>query len=130
LKRVADTSAWIELLTRSALTKQIYGELPNLEHLIVPTLVQHELAKWLLRERGEETADKVITLTLKCAVIPLDTETALAAAEICRAHKLATADAIIYATALRHEAELITCDAHFEGLPGVIYLAKPKPPVS
>jgi predicted nucleic acid-binding protein len=127
LKRVADTSAWIELLTRSAISRQIYSELSNRDQLIVPTLVQHELAKWLLRERGEETADKVITFTQKCVVVPLDTVTALAAAEICRAHKLSTADAIIYATAVRCDAELVTCDSHFEGLPGVIFLAKPKP---
>lgn len=125
--RVADTSAWIELLTRSAISRQIYSELPNRDQLIVPTLVQHELAKWLLRERGEETADKVITFTQKCVVVPLDTETALAAAEICRAHELSTADAIIYATAARHDAKLVTCHSRFAGLPGVIFLAKPKP---
>lgn len=29
-------------------------------------------------------------------------------------YRLATADAIVYATALQHGAELLTCDAHFE----------------
>jgi predicted nucleic acid-binding protein len=29
------------------------------------------------------------------------------------------ADALIYATAQAHQAELITSDAHFSGLPGV-----------
>jgi predicted nucleic acid-binding protein len=33
-------------------------------------------------------------------------------------------DAIIYATARTHGAELLTCDAHFEGLDGATYLAK------
>ena len=125
--RVADTSAWIELLTKSPLTEQILAELPGREQLIVPTLVQLELAKWVLRASGEANADKVVSYTQKCAIVPLDTATAIRAAELCHEHKLATADAIIYATALRHEAGLITCDAHFEGLPGVIYLAKPKP---
>ncbi len=36
----------------------------------------------------------------------------------------ATADAIVYATALAHGAELLTCDAHFEGLANVIYIRK------
>ena len=52
--------------------------------------------------------------------------TALEAARVCAAHKLATADAIIYATARNNNAELLTCDAHFnpdyswDGLVGVV----------
>ena len=53
-----------------------------------------------------------------------DTKIALAAAAICSEHKLATADAIVYAAALEHGADLLTCDAHFEGLPGVMFIAK------
>jgi predicted nucleic acid-binding protein len=56
--------------------------------------------------------------------VPLDTEVALAAADACREHKLATADAIILATARAHGADLITCDGHFEGLPGVTLIGK------
>jgi len=48
----------------------------------------------------------------------------LAAAEACRVHKLATADAIILATAYTRHATLVTCDAHFEGLPGVRLIEK------
>ncbi len=61
---------------------------------------------------------------MTCAVIPLDTAIALHAAELARTHKLATADAIIYATALHSRAELVTCDAHFKGLPQVTCYAK------
>ena len=57
-------------------------------------------------------------------MVPLDTEIALAAAESCREHKLATADAIIFATARAQGAMLLTCDAHFEGLPGVTLIEK------
>ncbi|HWZ48440.1 MAG TPA: PIN domain-containing protein [Herbaspirillum sp.] len=32
---------------------------------------------------------------------------------------MATADAIVYATARQQGADLLTCDAHFQGLPGV-----------
>jgi len=86
--------------------------------------VQLELAKWLTRELGEEKADQVIAFTQVCHVIALDTEIALAAAEACRTHKLATADAIIFATARLRGATLLTCDAHFEGLPGVTLIGK------
>ena len=60
----------------------------------------------------------------KCVVAPLDTRTALRAAELCRQHKLATADAVVYATAVENGAELLTCDAHFEGLPNVVFVRK------
>jgi predicted nucleic acid-binding protein len=73
---------------------------------------------------GEEKADQVIAFTQVCQVIALDTEIALEAAEVCRSHKLATADAIIYATAQAKGAKLLTCDAHFEGLPGVTFIPK------
>ena len=61
---------------------------------------------------------------MTCAVIPLDTQIALHASELSRQHNLATADAIIYATALHENAELVTCDAHFKDLPQVTYLPK------
>jgi predicted nucleic acid-binding protein len=90
----------------------------------VPTIVQLELAKWLTREVGEDKADRVIAFTETCVVADLDTATALSAAELCAKHGLATADAIVYATALAHEADLLTCDRHFEDLPGVRFVPK------
>lgn len=46
------------------------------------------------------------------------------AADVHREYKLATADAIVYVTAWRHEVELLTYDAHFAGLPHVALFAK------
>lgn len=60
----------------------------------------------------------------KCIVVPLDTDMALTAAEIGLRHKLAMADAIVYATAQLLEADLLTCDAHFKDLDGVRYVPK------
>jgi predicted nucleic acid-binding protein len=122
--RVVDTSAWIEWLTGSALGKKLGKEFPEKAHCIVPTIVQLELSKWLVRETGEEQADRVIAYTQKCVVVPLDTLIALLAADLHREHKLATADAIVYATARQQGADLLTCDGHFEGLPGVRLFSK------
>jgi predicted nucleic acid-binding protein len=108
--RLVDTSAMNEFLIGS--------------EWLVPTMVQLELAKWLTRAAGEDKADQVIAFTETCVVAVLDTETALAAAEHCARHGLATADAIIYATARAHGADLLTCDRHFEKLPNVRFVAK------
>jgi predicted nucleic acid-binding protein len=82
------------------------------------------MSKWLVREVGEEPADQVIAYTQKCVVVPLDTVIALLAADFHREYRLATADAIVYATARRQGATLLTCDAHFKGLPGVALFPK------
>lgn len=122
--RVVDTSAWIEWFTGSSLGKKLGKEFPDKPQCIVPTIVQLELSKWMMREVGEEQADQVIAYTQKCVVVPMDTTIALLAADLHREHKLATADAIVYATARHQGAELLTCDAHFEGLPDVALFAK------
>lgn len=122
--RLVDTSAWVEWLVGSSIGGVIARELPEPSAWLVPTIVQLELAKWLRREAGEDKADQVIAFTRTCRVIALDTRIALAAAELSATHRLATADAIVYATARAHEAELLTCDKHFAGLPGLRYVPK------
>ncbi|MFV0277724.1 MAG: type II toxin-antitoxin system VapC family toxin [Parahaliea sp.] len=122
--RAVDTSAWIEWLTGSVLGRKLGKQFPDRPQCIVPTIVQLELSKWLVRELGEEQAEQVIAYTQKCVVVPLDTTIALFAADLHREHKLATADAIVYATARQQGAELLTCDAHFKGLPDVALFAK------
>ena len=122
--RVVDTSAWIEWLIGGPLHKTLRKEFPEKAQCVVPTMVQLELAKWLVREAGEDQADQAIAFTQKCVVAPLDTRIALAAAELHRQYKLATADAIVYATAIEYGADLLTCDAHFEKLPGVLLIRK------
>ena len=123
-QRVVDTSAWIEWLAASALGQKLGKQFPDKAQCIVPTIVQLELSKWLVREVGEDKADQVIAFTQKCIVVPLDTTIALLAADLHRQHKLATADAIVYATAQHMGADLLTCDAHFEGLPDVALFPK------
>ena len=85
--------------------------------------VQFELSKWTAREVSDEKGDQAIAFTETCVVADLDTATALLAAALCARHKLATADAIVYATARAHGADLLI-DRHFENLPGVSFMRK------
>lgn len=123
--RVVDTSVWIEWLINSPLKDKLSQVFPDQQQCLVPTIVQLELNKWLTREVGENEADQVIAYTQNCVIASLDTKIALLAADLHRQYKLATADAIVYATALANNADLLTCDAHFEGLPHVIFIKKP-----
>jgi len=121
---LVDTSAWIEWLIGSKTGDLIAPRLPEQSAWVVPTMVQLELAKWLTRETDEDRADQVIAFTQVCRVVDLDTEIALAAADASKAHGLATADAIIFATARTTNAALLTCDKHFAGLPDVTLIKK------
>lgn len=122
--RLVDTSVWIEWLLGSTAGRAATAELPDREEWLVPTIVQFELAKWLTRELREGTADQVIALTRTCIVAELDTRTAVWAADLSARHKLTTADALIYATALAQGADLLTCDNHFKGLAHVRFIPK------
>ena len=124
--RLVDTSAWVEWLIASPTGKALAAEMPAREDWLVPTIVQLELAKWLTRELGEDKADQVLAFTQVCRLAPLDTRIALSAADLSAMHKLAMADAIVYATALEYGADLLTCDKHFDGLPEVAFFAKIK----
>jgi predicted nucleic acid-binding protein len=66
----------------------------------------------------------MIAFSTTCLVVPLTTDLALSAAALHKTYKLATADAIIYATARAKGAQLLTCDAHFERLEGVVFESK------
>ncbi|UMR31460.1 type II toxin-antitoxin system VapC family toxin [Massilia sp. MB5] len=122
--RVVDTSVWIEWLADTRLGRLLGPELPSRQQCLVPTIVQLELAKWLHRTAGSHAVRQMMRYTRQCVVRPLDTPTALRAANLHRQYGLALADAVIYATALRHNATLLTCDAHFALLPAVLYRSK------
>jgi len=58
-------------------------------------------------------------------VVDLTDVPALEAADIALEYSLAMADAIIYATAQRFDAELYSSDADLKGLPGVHFIPIP-----
>ena len=60
----------------------------------------------------------------KFDLIPIDAGVADSAAELAHNHKLAMADALVYAVAQIADAELWTQDGHFENLSGVSYFKK------
>ena len=70
------------------------------------------------RDVGEERAIAAVSTLRATTVEPLGESLALEAADLALEHGLAIADAIIFATALRHRAKIVTGDADFQGLPG------------
>lgn len=122
--KAIDSSVWLEYFAAGPLASELERELTNRERLLTPAVVVYEVYRWLLAHRTEEDAAFGAGLLQQTRVVPLDEPLALRAAEIAVDRKLAMADALIYATALAHDATLVTCDAHFAGLPGVEYHPK------
>ena len=124
MKILVDTCGWIEWLTDSPVAQHFEAALRDVDNLIVPTAVQMELYKWLVRERSMEEAMRVINYSTQALVVPLTQNIALTAGDLGMAHNLSFADAIIYATAEVSKATLLSSDAHFKGLEGVAYMVK------
>lgn len=121
---LVDTCGWIEWLTQGELAARFAPHFKKPDQIVVPTSVQFELYKWICRERDEPFALEVIALTQQGLVRALTTEIALAAAEAAAQHKLAFADAIVYATARLEPCALVTSDRAFKELPAVTYYKK------
>jgi predicted nucleic acid-binding protein len=121
---LVDTCGWIEWLTEGALADSFASYMKDPAELLVPTTVQYELYKWVKRESDESTALNTIALADDSLIVPLTTDIALVAADLSLSHKLAFADAVIYASARKYDVELVTSDDHFEDLPGVTYFPK------
>ncbi len=118
---LVDTCGWIEWLADGILAEQFRPYPRQADALIVPTVVQYELYKWVRREVDHGLALQVIAWTEQSRVVPLSTALALYAADLALEHRLAFADAVIYATARQADAPLVTADNHFQGLPEVTY---------
>jgi len=88
----------------------------------VASIQLYEVYKVVRRDLSEERAIEAVAAMHRAEVIPLDESLAIEAADLSLAHGLAMADSVVYATALRHGATLITGDADFEGLPRAVLI--------
>ena len=121
---LVDSCGWLEWFTDGPLAEEYRPYLEENDELLIPAIVLYEVYKILKRGVGEEKALLAVGYMKNAQVIPLDASLALRAADIALQHKLAMADAIVFATALTHECLLITSDSDLQGLNGVKYLPK------
>jgi predicted nucleic acid-binding protein len=121
---VVDSSGWLEFLTDGPLAEEYAVHLREPSEVITPSIVLYEVYKHSKRLRGEEGGLDASAIMTKTLIVPLDEETAMEAADLSLEYKLAMADAIVLATARLHNAEVVTSDVDFEGIPGVIYIPK------
>jgi uncharacterized protein len=115
-----DSSGWLEYVTDDSKAAAFGHYLEGEASVVVPSVVVYEVYKHLAKHRGRTLADRFMSQALHRRVVPMDETIALAAANASLDHRLATVDAIVYATARVCQAQLVTANTHFRGLPGVI----------
>jgi predicted nucleic acid-binding protein len=123
---VVDSSGWLEFLTDGPLADVYAGRLRQPAFVLTPAIIMYEVYKHSKRLRGEEGALDAVAAMQKTRIVPLNNELALIAGDLSLEHKLRMADAIILATARLYDAEVVTSDSDFEGVPGVTFIPKPK----
>jgi len=69
---------------------------------------------------SEEPAVEATSALRRATVAPVDEPLALEAADLSLTHGLAMVDSLVYATARRFGATLVTGDSDFEGLPDAV----------
>jgi predicted nucleic acid-binding protein len=118
-----DSSGWIELLggTKRA---DLFEPALKAERLIVPAIVRYEVVRYVLANSGEVAREMAIRAMAKFQQVAVDAAVSDEASLLAAKHKMAMADALIYAVARAQEAELWTQDSHFENLPGVRFFKK------
>lgn len=121
---LVDSSCWIEFFTGGRLAKKIEPHIRLPRQVLTPVIVLFEVYKIVKRERSEEEALVVAAQLQKTNVIALTESLALWAADLALEHGLAMADSIVYATAQSAGVRVLTSDADFRRLPGVVYLPK------
>ena len=119
-----DSSGWLEFFGNGPRAGDFLPALADLELLLVPTIVLYEVSKRVTLLRGEGQVAEVVATMRRGQVVDLDTQLALAAAALSVAERLPMVDAIILATARRHDATVWTMDADFEGKAGVRYYGR------
>jgi predicted nucleic acid-binding protein len=121
---LVDSSAWLEYFADGPNAAVFAKPIEATRSLLVPTLALFEVFKRVSQQRNEDQALRIIAVMEQGRVVDLDRATAIEAGRLAIQHRIAMADSIMLATALRHRATLWTQDADFDGLPGVRYYAK------
>jgi predicted nucleic acid-binding protein len=121
--KLVDSCGWLHLFKNTALAETYRNILQEAEsETIVPTIVLYEVAKVLKRDVGESVAMECTLRMQQAKVVGFTDVLALEAADVALERGLAMADAIIFATAQRYDAELYTSDVDLKGSPGVQFI--------
>ncbi len=121
---VVDSSGWLEFFASGPNVNVFRVPIRNTSELIVPAISIYEVYKRLLQQTDKNSALRAVSIMKMGKVVELDASLAMNAAEISFDLKIPMADSIILATSRQYNATLWTQDSDFQGIEGVLYIAK------
>ena len=119
--KLIDTSIWLDYFY-----KYKYKEIIDVsEIMFISVLSLFEIRKKMYKDKLDSSKIEALMTFLekKSLLQPVSKEITELAAKISFQHGIAAVDALIYATALHYNAELITRDNDFRGLPNARVLS-------
>ena len=122
---VVDSSGWIEFFRAGANGPAFKPIIEDRARLLVPTIDIFAVHRVLRRSLPALPAAHSLDPIGLGRALDLTDARAIAASHIAAQHKLAMADAAMYAIALEFGATFWTQDVDYQGLPSVRYQAKP-----
>jgi len=121
---IVDSSLWIEYFLENDIDQTVIDVIKDTDNLYIPVISLYEVYKKFLSIGDIEKANIAVTIMQNAAVIGINPQLAVLAAQLGKQHKLPMADSIIYATSVLWDADLYTQDKHFENLERVHYFLK------
>lgn len=121
---VVDSSGWIEYLQDTPRADLFAAPIEDRNHLLVPTISLFEVHRVLSRSLNADLVNRCLDVMRLGRVLDFTDARAVAAAQIAARHKLAMADAAMYAMACEFGATFWTQDVDYQGMPEVRFFAK------
>jgi len=119
-----DSWAWVEFFAGSKIGEVVKTYVMDEDQeIIISSINLAEIYRLALDRFDEKTAEKRRRAMIsRCYLIPVDEEIAIKGAKFRHERDWGVGDALIYATAIREGAKVLTGDPHFKGLNDVIFL--------
>ena len=122
---VVDSSGWIEFFLAGPSGPLFKPVIEQRDKLLVPVIALYEVHKILSRKMPADVVASCLNVMRLGRVLDLTDRRAIAAADVAIRHRLAMANAVMYAMALEHKATFWTQDVDYQGLPSVNFFPKP-----
>lgn len=119
-----DSWAWVEFFAGTPKGELVRSYVMNEDQeIIISSINLAEIYRIALDRFGEAAAEKRRrAMTSRCYLIPVDEEIAIMGARFRHERDWGLGDALIYATAIREGARVLTGEPHFKGLNDVIFI--------
>jgi len=119
-----DSYGWVERFTNGPKAPVYNRVIDSIRpgELVTSVVVLYEVYRKIKSIKGEETALEAVAALSQTKVVIVDQTLSLEAADYSLEHGLHMADAVVYATARQHSAELYTSDEDLKGLTNVTFV--------